>query len=209
MKENKALLLVDIQNDFCSGGKISVPKGDSVVPACNAYIKLFAAAGLPVFASRDWHPEKTKHFQEYGGIWPAHCVQNTLGAEFHPNLKLPSDAFIISKGQRPEDDSYSAFQGRDESGSTLDELFKNLGVLELYVGGLATDFCVKHSVLDGLHNNYSVHLLTDAIKGVNMFFTDDIYRSVEIMERYGAIKTNFENVLKITRPAPAEAVFQI
>jgi nicotinamidase/pyrazinamidase len=200
MEGSQALLLVDIQNDFCCGGKISVPKGDSIVPACNAYIKLFTAAGLPVFASRDWHPEKTSHFQEYGGIWPTHCVQNTPGAEFHPNLKLPPDAFIISKGRRPYEDSYSAFQGRDDDGGTLNEILKNLGVLELYVGGLATDFCVKHSVLDGLHSNYSVHLLTDAIKGINMFFSDDIYRSVELMERYGAVKTDFEKVRGSVKP---------
>ena len=207
MKENQALLLVDIQNDFCSGGRISVPKGDAIVPACNAYIHLFTASGLPVFVSRDWHPEKTKHFQEYGGIWPSHCVRNTPGAEFHPNLKLPPDAFIISKGRQPEEDSYSAFQGRDENGNTLKEILINLGIIELFVGGLATDFCVKHSVLDGLHYNYSVHLLTDAIQGVNMFFSDDIYRSIEIMERYGAIKTNFEKARKMMRPLQVEEVY--
>lgn len=208
MKENRALLLVDIQNDFCSGGKVSVPKGDAIVPVCNAYVNLFTALGLPVFISRDWHPEKTKHFQEFGGIWPAHCVQYTQGAEFHPNLRLPSGAFIISKGRLPEEDSYSAFQGRDENGGTLDEILHDLGVLDLYVGGLATDFCVKHTVLDGLHNNYSVHLLTDAIKGVNMFFSDDIYRSVEIMERYGAIKTDLEEVRSFVRPQDS-LVYQI
>jgi nicotinamidase/pyrazinamidase len=207
MKENQALLLVDVQNDFCCGGKISVPKSDSIVPTCNAYINLFATAGLPVFASRDWHPEKTRHFQEYGGIWPAHCVQNTHGAEFHPNLKLPPDAFIISKGQQPEEESFSSFQGRDENGSMLNEILKKLGIIELFVGGLATDFCIKHTVLDGLHNNYSVHLLTEANKGINMFFSDDIYRSVEIMERYGAIKTNFETARKIIRPVTVEAAY--
>jgi nicotinamidase/pyrazinamidase len=207
MNQNRALLLVDIQNDFCSGGNISIPQGDSIVPVCNAYIGLFTSLGLPVFASRDWHPEKSKHFQNYGGIWPAHCVQNSYGASFHPRLRLPLDACIVSKGQGPNEESYSAFQGRDYNGALLNDLFQQRGITELFVGGLATDFCVKHTVLDALHKNYSVKLLIDAIKGLNSFFTDDAFRSIGIMVRYGAVPVEI-NLLRISIPASKPATIE-
>ncbi|MFN3974245.1 MAG: isochorismatase family protein, partial [Dehalococcoidia bacterium] len=109
-----ALLVVDVQNDFCPGGALPVPRGDSVVPVLNTYIALFQRLGYPVIASRDWHPPQTRHFKPFGGVWPVHCVQGTWGAQFHPNLRLPPDVLIVSKGMDPEQDSYTAFDGIDE-----------------------------------------------------------------------------------------------
>ncbi|MCM8792549.1 MAG: isochorismatase family protein, partial [Candidatus Omnitrophica bacterium] len=111
LKLKKALLIVDLQNDFCPGGRLAVPRGDKIVPIINKYIKLFSKNKLPIFASRDWHPKRTTHFKKFGGLWPVHCVQNTKGAQFHPKLRLPQETIIISKGMSPQKDSYSAFDG--------------------------------------------------------------------------------------------------
>jgi len=124
MGAEKALLIIDVQNDFCPGGALAVPEGDKIVPVLNRYIELFLSKGLPIFASRDWHPEKTKHFKDFGGLWPKHCIQKTRGAEFHPGLKLPDKIIILSKGMDPEKDSYSVFQGADSQGKSFLNLLK-------------------------------------------------------------------------------------
>src|SRR5205823_2672554 len=125
---HSALLVVDVQNDFCPGGALAVAEGDKVVPPLNAVAARLAAAGRPVFASRDWHPRNTRHFKEQGGPWPAHCVQGTPGAAFHPDLRLPQDAVIISKGTDVADDGYSAFEGHDAQGRLLATDLQNGGV---------------------------------------------------------------------------------
>src|SRR5215211_5595246 len=137
-----ALIVVDIQNDFCAGGSLEVPNGDRVVPLLNEYAARFAAAGRPVYASRDWHPEKTKHFQEHGGVWPPHCIQGTRGAEFHPALRLPPGTIVVSTGMDPEDEGYSAFPSLLDDGRDLAIALRDAGVQRLYIGGLATDYCV-------------------------------------------------------------------
>lgn len=191
MRERSALLIVDVQNDFCAGGSLEVPGGDEVVPVLNRYIEKFSRAGRPILASRDWHPEKTTHFEAYGGPWPPHCVQGTKGAEFHPDLKLPEGAIIISKGTEYDADSYSAFQGRDEKGRPLATVLRDLGVEHLYVGGLATDYCVKHSVLDALKNGFHVTLLEDAIRGVDEKASRE---AIAAMERAGAKKATLKDL---------------
>lgn len=168
MKLKKALLIVDVQNDFCPGGALAVPEGNTIVPNLNKYIKIFSQKNLPVFASRDWHPKKTRHFKKFGGIWPVHCVQNTKGAQFHPGLKLPKETIVLSKGMDPQKDAYSAFQALDANGMDFSALLKYLGIQALYVGGLATDYCVKSSALDATKFGFKVRLLTDAIKGVDL-----------------------------------------
>ena len=193
MKPKKALLVVDLQNDFCPGGSLAVPQGDKIIPAINKYIRIFARAGLPVFASRDWHPKKTAHFKKFGGTWPQHCVQGTKGAEFYPRLRLPKQAILLYKGMDPQEDSYSAFQARDTNGVGLSRLLKCLRVKELYVGGLATDYCVKSSVLDALKKGWKVKLLTDAIKGVNLNPTDAQQAIIE-MVRQGARKITLKDM---------------
>ncbi|RNC70965.1 MAG: bifunctional nicotinamidase/pyrazinamidase [Desulfuromonadales bacterium] len=185
MKTNSALLIIDVQNDFCPGGGLPVPEGDAVVPLLNRYIEFFRSQALPIFASRDWHPATTTHFRDYGGIWPAHCVRETEGARFHPELGLPYDAIIISKGKDPSRDDYSAFQGVTENGVPLSVALKEIGIRRIYVGGLATDYCVKESVLDALRHGLSVTLLEDAVRGVDLN-PGDSERAINAMTAAGA-----------------------
>jgi len=168
MLKDAALLLVDVQNDFCPGGALAVPEGDRVIPPLNRAAARFAALGRPVYASRDWHPERTRHFAKFGGEWPAHCVQGTSGAMLHPDLNLPPTAIILSKGRDPEVDDYSAFAAMDFSGTTLAELLQQQGVKQLFVGGLATDYCVRATVLDGLAAGFEVVVIEDGIAGVDL-----------------------------------------
>ncbi len=180
-----ALLIVDVQNDFCPGGALAVSEGDEVVAPLNRAAQTIAQRGGLVVASRDWHPPTTRHFQQYGGKWPVHCVHGTPGAAFHPDLRLPDGAVIVSKGTGTEDDGYSAFEGRTDGGSTLDETLRARGVRRLLVGGLATDYCVRASVLDAIKHGYEVVVLTDAIRGVNLQ-PDDSARALQEMHTHGA-----------------------
>src|SRR5262245_3317009 len=127
-----ALLVVDVQNDFCPGGALAVAGGDAVVAPLNARIAELSAAGAPIYASRDWHPPITKHFQP-DGPWPAHCVANTGGAAFRADLRLPAHTMIITKGNDATDDGYSAFEGRTSAGTTLEDDLRSRGVTHLLV----------------------------------------------------------------------------
>ncbi|WP_298439673.1 nicotinamidase [Geobacter sp.] len=196
MNKDSALLIVDVQNDFCPGGLLPVPEGDVIIPALNRYLALFRERGLPVFASRDWHPPKTSHFRDYGGIWPVHCVRGTDGARFHPLLKLPYDAIIISKGMDPARDDYSAFQGATEGGIPFSVVLKEMGISRLYVGGLATDYCVKESVLEGLRHGLSVTLLEDAVRGVDLN-PDDSSKAVKEMTVSGARRATLATIAEL------------
>jgi nicotinamidase/pyrazinamidase len=187
MQAKDALIIVDVQNDFCPGGALAVSGGDEVIPVLNRVIERFSDAGLPIFATRDWHPQKTSHFSAYGGLWPAHCVQGTRGAEFHANLELENDIVVVSKGMAPDEDSYSGFQARDPSGARLAELLRRKAIERIIVGGLATDYCVKHTVLDGLKEGFKVLLLADAIRAVNLK-PDDGELAIAEMVSAGAVK---------------------
>lgn len=165
--KKKALLIVDVQNDFCPGGALAVPKGDEVVAPLNELIRHAQRNGWLIIASRDWHPEKTTHFEK----WPVHCVQETKGAEFHPLLNLGrrvAVVSIVSKGVNHGEDAYSAFDGRLANGLTLDEFLKTNGVEIVYVGGLATDYCVKATAIDAAKLGYETYLLLDASRAVNL-----------------------------------------
>ena len=192
-RAKKALLIVDLQNDFCPGGSLAVPEGDKIIGTLNRYIKIFKQQGLSVCASRDWHPEKTKHFKKFGGLWPEHCIQHTKGTEFHPSLKLPEKTIVISKGMDPEKESYSAFEGFDDKGVPFIGLLSKSGIKELYIGGLATDYCVKNSVLDALKLGFKVKLLIDAIKGVDLN-SGDSERAVKEMLENGAVKMSMDTI---------------
>ena len=185
MQEKAALVIVDVQNDFCPGGALPVADGDKVVAVLNRHIGKFDRVGLPIFATRDWHPARTRHFNTDGGPWPPHCVQGTEGGKFHPDLALPKTAVVVSKGMSPEADSYSGFEATDAEGVGLAERLRGLGVERIFVGGLATDYCVKFTVLDGLKEGFKVTLLQDAIRGVNLR-PEDSERAIAEMVRAGA-----------------------
>ncbi|HYA29887.1 MAG TPA: nicotinamidase [Acidobacteriota bacterium] len=185
MQGSDALVIIDVQNDFCPGGALPVTDGDRVVPALNRYIEKFTQEKLPIFATRDWHPEKTIHFKAYGGLWPPHCIQGSKGAEFRADLALPEEAVIVSAGMAPDEEGYSGFDGVDSSGMGLAERLRQSNVTRIYVGGLATDYCVKQTVLDGLKHGFGVTLLTDAVRGVELA-PGDSQRAIEEMLRAGA-----------------------
>lgn len=193
MKLKKALLVVDVQNDFCPGGALAVPEGDKIVPTINKYIRIFAKNKLPIFASRDWHPVKTKHFKDFGGVWPAHCIQNTKGAAFHPKMRLPKETILLYKGMGPNKDSYSSFQAEDQRGMGFSSILKLFGIKELYIAGLATDYCVKFSTHDALKQGFKVKLLMDAVKGVNLK-PQDSENAIKEMVKKGAKKITLKDL---------------
>jgi nicotinamidase/pyrazinamidase len=175
-----ALGIVDLQNDFCPGGALPVPEGDRVVPVLNGWIERAAAAGASIVATRDWHPPDHVSFAAQGGPWPVHCVQGTDGATFHQKLALPDDAIVVSKGTDPQREAYSAFQGTD-----LARRLQEAGVRRLWVGGLALDYCVQATVIDGLDAGFEVHLILAATRPVNVR-PDDGRRALERMQSAGA-----------------------
>ena len=158
-----ALIVVDVQIDFCPGGALAVEHGDDVIPGLNRIIGVFEKLALPTFYSRDWHPPNHISFEEQGGVWPPHCVQGTRGAEFHPGLRVLPGAVVISKGDNPLAEAYSTFQGTD-----LAKRLKKLGVDEILLGGLTTDYCVRNSTLDARREGFSVVVLEDCTKAVNV-----------------------------------------
>jgi nicotinamidase/pyrazinamidase len=182
------LVVVDVQNDFLPGGALAVPAGDQVVPVLNRYLSLFAERSLPIIATRDWHPANHCSFLEQAGLWPPHCVANTHGAAFAPALALPPTTIVISKGTDPLQEAYSGFQGTD-----LAERLRAIGVRRLFVGGLATEFCVLATVTDGLREGFSVFLLLDAIQALEMQ-PGDARRSEQEMFDHGAHSLRREDI---------------
>lgn len=161
LREGDALILVDVQNDFCPGGALPIELGDEVIPVLNEWVGVAEARGVPVYASRDWHPANHLSFDPEGGPWPVHCVQDSEGAAFHPELCLPEGAIIVTKGTRFDKDQYSAF---DDTG-LADEL-RRRGVRRVWIGGLAQDVCVKATALDAVRAGLEVHLILPATRPV-------------------------------------------
>lgn len=157
-----ALIVVDVQNDFLPGGVLAVPGAGGVIEPINRYIRQFERLQLPVFATRDWHPREHCSFHERGGPWPSHCVAGTHGARFPPQLELPPDVRLISKATQPEADAYSGFQGTD-----LAQQLRDLGCKRVFVAGLATEYCVRATVLDARAAGLEVVVLADAIGALN------------------------------------------
>jgi len=188
IREGDALIVVDVQNDFVPGGTLAVPEGDQVIDPLNRAIRVFQARSIPIFLTRDWHPGNHSSFSASGGPWPPHCVQDTRGAQFVSGLTVDADTTIITKGDVVEPDQYSGFQGVDDSGETLDTCLKNRGITRLFIGGLATDYCVLNTVMDGLKLGYEVYLLTDGIRAVNIRPFDG-ERAIEQMKDNGATLT--------------------
>ena len=158
-----ALIVVDVQNDFLPGGALAVNEGDAVVPVINECIRHFTAKELPIFATGDWHPADHCSFVENGGQWPKHCVADSPGAQFAENLELPDDVSIVHKGTDIDKEAYAGFQGTD-----LAEQLHAHGVKRVFVGGLATDYCVLNTVNDALANGFDVVLLAHAIRAVDL-----------------------------------------
>jgi nicotinamidase/pyrazinamidase len=180
------LLVVDVQRDFLPGGALAVPAGDEVVPVLNRYLARWRLLGLPVFASRDWHPTDHLSFRDHGGPWPPHCVAGSVGAQFAPGLALPRDVEIVSTGVERDCEGYSAFDRTD-----LDDRLRRGGVRRLFVGGLATDYCVRHTVHDALAHGYAVALLVDAIRAIDRRPGDGRRAEME-MSRRGASRVRLD-----------------
>lgn len=177
-QKKQALIVVDVQNDFCPGGTLAVSQGDEVVTPLNEVIDKFLAEGKPIFKTRDWHPPTTRHFAKYGGVWPVHCVQSTRGAEFHPRLKDDPRIRVVSKGLG-DTDCYSGFDETD-----LAEQLHNEGVEEVLIGGLTTDYCVKTTAIDAVNEGFKVKVLKDAIRAVDLE-PGDGDRAIEEMRKTG------------------------
>jgi len=163
LQDSDALLVIDMQYDFLPGGSLGVPLGDEVLAPINALMASFAARGLPVYASRDWHPENHCSFAERGGPWPPHCVAETRGAAFSEALQLPADTVIISKADSADVDAYSAFNG-----TALADHLRQHGSARVFVCGLATDYCVLNTALDALANGFETVIVPEAMRAVNV-----------------------------------------
>lgn len=163
LKKDDALIVVDVQRDFLPGGSLAVPDGDSVVPILNCYLHRFRTARLPIVATRDWHPPNHSSFITEGGSWPPHCMQDTRGAEFAEQLELPEEAMLFSKATRVDVDAYSGFEG-----TNLQQYLRDAGVSRVFIGGLATDYCVLATVKDALSAGLEVIVLGDAVRAVNV-----------------------------------------
>ena len=177
LQPGDALLLVDVQIDFCPGGNLPIADGDQVIPVLNRWLAAARGKGIPVYASRDWHPSGHMSFATRGGQWPDHCLQDSAGAAFHPDLALPDDTVVISKGVRFDKDQYSAF---DETG--LAERLRQDGVSRVWVGGLALDVCVEATALGGREAGFAVRLIPEASKAIT---AEGAARAVAAMREAG------------------------
>ena len=183
-----ALIVVDVQVDFLPGGALAVADGDKVILPLNQYIESFSQAGLPIYFTRDWHPPKHLSFRENGGSWPRHCEADTPGALFPQALRLPSDnKFIVSKGLKHEFDAYSGFQD-----TLLLALLQERGIRRVFIGGLATEYCVKNTVMGALNLGYTTILLSDAVQGVGLQ-AGDCEKAVEQILDGGAIAVTIDD----------------
>lgn len=189
LKAGDALIAVDVQNDFLPGGSLAVPAGDQVVPVLNGYLARFAALGFPIFATRDWHPTDHCSFAAQGGPWPPHCVAETFGAAFAGTLALPSGSTVISKATRSDRDAYSGFSGTD-----LAACLREANVNRVFVGGLATDYCVLQTVLDAIGAGFACVLLLDAVRAVEVHPGDGA-AAIKAMVDAGAQTATLEDFL--------------
>ncbi len=179
-----ALIIVDMQNDFMPSGTLPVPDSDKIIPVLNMYIEIFASRRLPIFATRDWHPPDHKSFKQRGGVWPMHCVRDTKGAEFHPDLKIPRSATVISKATDADREAYSGFAHTD-----LATKLEHDGIRHVLIGGVATDYCVKNTALDAVRLGFDAVVLEDAVKGIGNS-TD----AIREMERSGVRKAKIKQM---------------
>ena len=195
----KALIVVDVQNDFCEGGALEVKNGNNVIPVINNLIR--SSYFDLIIATQDWHPRNHKSFAsnhkakniydviKLKGIaqvlWPDHCIQRTKGSRFHEDLDLGSKYKVFKKGKNPDIDSYSGFYDNDHKSSTgLSEYLKSQNVIDVYIVGLATDYCVKFTALDSAKEGFKTYVIKDAVKGVNVQ-KDDSKNAFNEMKQVG------------------------
>lgn len=183
-----ALMIIDMQNDFLEGGRLEVPGSNALVPVLNRYIARFQLSRLPVIATRDWHPPDHCSFIQQGGPWPPHCIAGSAGAAFHAGLALPADTHVVSKATGCETDAYSGF-----SGTGLQDLLQALQIRRIFVGGVATEYCVHDTVNDALHRGYAVTVLQDAIQAINRRPHNGI-KAIDDMTAHGARLTQFQEL---------------
>lgn len=193
LHKGDVLVIVDVQNDFVSGS-LAVPDGGEVVEPLNAWIEAFEHEGLVIVATRDWHPPNHCSFQEQGGRWPPHCIARTKGAAFVSGLKLPWGTWLVSKATAPEREAYSGFEGTD-----LDARLKRLGAKRLFIGGLATDYCVLRTVLDAIPRGYETFVIEDAIRAVDAQ-PGDGEEAQAAMSRAGAVFVRLWDLVEETAP---------
>jgi nicotinamidase/pyrazinamidase len=184
--DTDALIVVDVQNDFCPGGALAVPDGDYVVPVLNRWLR---ETELFKVATRDWHPPNHSSFKQQGGPWPPHCIQNTYGADFHPDLALDNLDMVVSKGTDPATDAYSGFDSAE-----LEDCLRDHGCSRLWVGGLATDYCVKATVLDACNIGFRVFVIKNGIRGIDAE-PGDVEKSCAGMREAGAEFIRTQDIL--------------
>ncbi len=189
LNDKDALIIVDVQNDFCPGGTLAVGSGDEVAAKASETGAKFRMSGARTFATQDWHPAKHSSFVEQGGPWPPHCVAGSKGAEFHPSLSLPIGSSIIRKGTDLREDAYSGFQG-----TGLEEQLRRLNVRRVFVCGLATDYCVLNTALDACAFGFETYVLTDAIAAVDAN-PGDGEAALKRMRDAGARMTTMQDVI--------------
>lgn len=185
-----ALIIVDVQRDFCPGGALAIEHGDHIVKPANRLIHWFEERGLPIYFTRDWHPDDHCSFEANGGIWPSHCVAGTEGADFHPELYQPHQLVVVSKATTAEKDAYSGFEGTD-----LNELLKSQDVDRVLIAGLATDYCVKKTALDAHKLGYHTTVATDAIRAVEAE-PEDGRRAIAAMQVRGVEFMDVDAILQ-------------
>jgi nicotinamidase/pyrazinamidase len=179
LRKGDALVIVDVQRDFCRGGALAIARGDEVVPVLNRWIEGARSAGVPIYASRDWHPNRHPSFTEFGGKWPPHCLQDSEGAQFHDDLDLPASSIIVTKGTRFDRDQNSAFDG---TGLAVE--LRRSGITRLWIGGLAQDVCVCATVLDARREGFETMVISDATMPVTREGSD---LAQEQMRKAGAV----------------------
>lgn len=184
-----ALIIADIQNDFLPGGSLPVTGGNEVIPILNQYIAGFYMYRLPIFATRDWHPENHCSFRQYGGDWPPHCIAGSEGAEFAFDLELPVYTNIISKATMQDKEAYSAF-----AGTQLNALLQSFQVKRVFVGGFATEYCILNTVKDAIRYQYAAFILEDAVRAINQQPNDGRNAMAE-MKQLGALSIYYEELV--------------
>lgn len=188
VQSGDALIIVDMQNDFLPGGSLAVPEGDQVIAPLNQYIDLFLQKHLPIYATRDWHPVNHCSFKKQGGPWPPHCIADSEGARFSSDLKLPANTMIVSKGTTSEKDAYSGFEDTE-----LAEMLRSEKIKRVFIGGLATDYCVLNTVKDALTQGFETVLLQDAVRAVNVQ-PEDGEKAKDEMQNAGAKTVTVEKL---------------